>query len=246
MGIGADGLIIVAPPAEGVAADGAMLIINADGSPGGMCGNGMRCATKVLCDHGHAASDQHGRIFIHLGGRTHSVTVFRDDDGRVETVCTDLGKPMLELEHIPVDPERLEAHPEPHTHCIDEYPLVFVSMGNPHAVLFTSEAESLLFSLGPTLERHPAFPERINVHFVQVNDSQSATVLSWERGVGHTLACGSGVCAVTVAGHLTGRLARDPVMHVPGGDLITRWDAGNDHVYLTGPVRRVYEGTIDV
>lgn len=244
-GIGADGLILMAPPPpDDAECDGVMTIINADGAPGGMCGNGLRCAAKLLFDRGHASPDTHNRLFIRIADRVVTANVHLGDDRLVEAATVDMGAPILEPGRVPVEVLALEPvrGGDPREFLIDGVAFVPVSMGNPHAVVFTDEPERLLFTLGPAWELHRAFPERTNVQFVQVVSRGEAVVLSWERGVGHTLGCGTGACAAVVAGVLTGRLDRDPVIRMPGGEVIVRWDAGSGHVSMTGPAQEVFQG----
>ena len=244
-GVGADGVITLAP-AE-LPADVLMTITNADGSPGGMCGNGLRCAARIAVERAHVRADAFGRVVVSIAERTVPVTVFFDDAGRFEAASADMGPASFEHADAPFDPgapgvsagaghDRLRR--------IEGVDVLPVSMGNPHAVVFTDEPQDLLFSLGPTLERHPAFPEGANAHFVRVHGPDEATVLSWERGVGHTPACGSGACAVLAAGRLLGRLADDVVVRAPGGALILRADPGSDHLFMTGPAEVVFEGEL--
>lgn len=243
--IGADGVLSLDPPAPGDAAcDALMTITNADGSPGGVCGNGLRCAAKLLIDRGHAAPDQHGRVFIRVADRVVTANVHLGPDRLVEAATVDMGAPILELERVPVEvlalePSRSEGE---HALSIDGVRFVPVSMGNPHAVVFTDEPERLLFQLGPAWENHRAFPDRINVQLVRVVSSREAVLLSWERGVGHTLGCGTGACATVVAGVLTGRLARDPIIRMPGGEVVVRWDEASNRVSMTGPATEVFQG----
>jgi len=122
-------------------------------------------------------------------------------------------------------------------------PATIVSMGNPHAVIFTDDVKKIdLERIGPTLERHKAFPRRINVHFVQVHSQTEATMRTWERGSGITLACGTGAAAVCVAGVLTGKMERNVLIHLPGGDLTLEWREADDSVYMTGTGTEVFTG----
>ena len=256
-GIGADGLIVLAPAERaGVSdpeADGAMLIINADGSPGGMCGNGLRCAAKLLVDRGHATPDEFGRIGIHLSGRLLKVHAHRAEhgdgdggaDGLVDSATVDMGSPSFEPEAVGLDLGKVERREEDGGVVVDGVAVQCVSMGNPHAVHFCDAGEApeeMLFTAGPRLEVHGAFRERTNVHFVRVIGEGEAVMLSWERGVGHTLACGSGACAVLAAGVRTGRLGRRAVLRSPGGDLVVRWESDDAGIMQTGPAEVVFEG----
>jgi diaminopimelate epimerase len=118
-----------------------------------------------------------------------------------------------------------------------------VSMGNPHCVTFVERiTDALVLGVGPQIEKHPAFPRKTNVEFVQVNKPDEVTLRVWERGSGETLACGTGACAVAVAGVLTGRTQRRITAHLPGGDLVLHWAETDNHVYMTGPAIEVFTG----
>lgn len=261
-GVGADGVIVLAPAERvggvpgagslpgslpGAGADCAMLIINADGSAGGMCGNGLRCAAKLLVDRGHAMPDEFGRIGIHLSGRLLRVHAHRAElgDGLVDSATVDMGPPSFEPEAVGLDLGRVDRREDDGGVVVDGVAVHCVSMGNPHAVHFCApgeSAEAMLFTVGPRLEVHGAFRDRTNVHFVRVVNEGEAEMLSWERGVGHTLACGSGACAVLAAGVRTGRLGRRAVLRSPGGDLVVRWESDDAGIMQTGPAEVVFEG----
>jgi diaminopimelate epimerase len=174
-------------------------------------------------------------------------------EGKLKVATVDMGEPILDPASIPV---LLSSLGQPSGRGEREirtprgvYSGSFVSMGNPHVVIFDdgpNAAASLksleLDRVGPPLETHAAFPNRINAHFVAVQSRGEATMRTWERGAGATFACGTGACAVAVAGVLTGRLDRDVVLHLPGGDLNIRWDERNNHVFMTGPAADAFEG----
>jgi diaminopimelate epimerase len=235
-GIGSDGLILIAPSER---ADARMRMFNADGSEGEMCGNGVRCVAKYVHDHGIAAKP---RVTIETGRGvlTLDLTV---EAGKVAGVRVDMGTPILEADRIPTT---LAGHP------VIEAPLevdgqvlkvTAVSMGNPHAVVYVDDVKSFpVERIGPMIENHPAFPRRVNVHFVTVDGPGEATMRTWERGSGITLACGTGACAVCVAGVLTGRTGRTLLAHLPGGDLTLEWPAEDASVFMTGPATEVYSG----
>ena len=242
-GVGADSLLLITPPTD-PAADATMTVFNSDGSDGGVCGNGLRCAAKLLIERAHAHPDTHNRIVIRIADRLVAINIHLASDRSVEAATADMGPPILELERVPIEVLALEPakSDHPHTFSIDGTEFVGVSMGNPHAVVFTDEPERLLFELGPAWESHRAFPQRTNVQLVHAIAPDEAVLLSWERGVGHTLGCGTGACAATVAGVLTGRLSRQPVVRMPGGEVIVRWDEATNHVFLTGPAVEVFRG----
>lgn len=239
-GIGGDGLILALPPEDGIEAHARMRMFNADGSESEMCGNGIRCVCKLIHDHqlGPAETHQANPMLIETGAGVLSLNYTLDTDGKTETVAVDMGLPILDLPRVPVDESKLDGR-------LDG--AVFVSMGNPHAVLFVEDDDELARpGLGAELENHPAFPNRINVHFVRVISRSEVEVYHWERGSGATLACGTGACAVCVAGVLSGRTDRTLTAHLPGGPLKLEWQAadeeGEGHVIMTGPATEVFTG----
>ncbi|MEM1109591.1 MAG: diaminopimelate epimerase [Planctomycetota bacterium] len=241
-GIGGDGLIIAAPPEAGVEADARMRMFNADGSESEMCGNGIRCVCKLVHDHKLGPNPTANPMKIQTGNGVLSLEYTLDADGNVDTVAVDMGAPILDLPAIPVDESKIDAR-------LDG--AQFVSMGNPHVVIYVDDDRPLEDPmLGAELERHPAFPNRINVHFVRVKSRSEVEVYHWERGSGATLACGTGACAVCVAGVLSGRTDRTLTAHLPGGPLKLEWleadgskeDSGGGHVIMTGPATEVFTG----
>jgi len=230
-GIGSDGLILVLPAEEGVDAHARMRMFNADGSESEMCGNGIRCVCKLAHDRGLTNARP---MRIQTGNGVLSLEYTLDTDGKVDMVTVDMGEPILDLPKIPVDESKIDAALDGAT---------FVSMGNPHVMLYHDDVAALdLASIGPAMEHHPAFPRRINAHWVQVHSDNEVTMRTWERGSGITLACGTGACAVCVAGVLTGKSGRDITAHLPGGDLQLRWDEPTNHVFMTGPAATVFTG----
>ena len=252
VGIGSDGLILVLPPEPVAAAGGAdvrMRMFNADGSEAEMCGNGIRCVAKYAFDHGLTGSNpmrvQTGRgvltLDLHLAG------------GKVDRVTVNMGEPILALADIPVDAAHVTATGRSHVYRLelgdegDPLDATFVSMGNPHAVVFVpSHLRVDLDHLGPLVEHHAAFPRRVNAHFVQVLSRGEVVMRTWERGSGVTLACGTGACAVAVAGVLTGRTDRTVLAHLPGGDLSLDWREADNCVYMTGGATEVFRGEIQL
>jgi diaminopimelate epimerase len=235
-GVGSDGLILICPSDK---ADARMRMFNADGSEAEMCGNGVRCLAKYVYDHGLVRKPtltvETGRgvltLDLEIGG------------GSVRGVRVDMGEPILEGARIPTtlpgNPPVNVALPVADT----TLRVTCVSMGNPHCVSYGDAiTDALVLGLGPKVEHLPVFPRRTNVEFVQVNRPEEVTVRVWERGSGETLACGTGACAVAVAGVLTGRTQRRIVAHLPGGDLQLHWSETNNHVYLTGPAVEVFSG----
>lgn len=252
--IGADGLILVLPPTAAAAEAGAhcrMRMFNADGSEGQMCGNGIRCVAKFAHDHRLFAGVETARpMRVETGAGILSLAYELDDSGRVALVTVDMGRPVLEPERVPVDVSKLESSSREHAWTIPATDqtaaeeVVFVSMGNPHAVIFRDapldRAEEL--RIGAALERHPAFPERMNLHAVHVRGGGEVDVVHWERGSGPTLACGTGAAAVCVAGSLTGRTPHRIVAHLPGGPLTLDFAEANGHVAMTGPAVEAFSG----
>ena len=170
-------------------------------------------------------------------------------DGKVRNVTVNMGEPILELGEIPVDREKLVKGSRQNEYRLsvqqanELIDMSFVSMGNPHAVIYTPDVRSIAADrLGPMIEQHKAFPRRINVHWVQVHSPHEVTMRTWERGSGITLACGTGACAVCVAGVLTGRTGRQLLAHLPGGDLKLEWRESDNKVYMTGPATEVFNG----
>jgi diaminopimelate epimerase len=235
-GVGSDGLILIMPSAE---ADARMRMFNADGSEGEMCGNGVRCVAKYLYDHGLSRQER-VRVETGRGVLTLELEV---SSGKVQRVRVDMGPPILRASDIPT---LLEGNPPldvPISLLGTSLEITAVSMGNPHAVIYVRDTSSCpLETLGPALEHHRAFPRRVNVHIVQVIGPQEVRMRTWERGSGLTLACGTGACAVCVAGVLTGRTARRIVAHLPGGDLELDWQGEGSSVFMTGPATEVFSG----
>ena len=245
-GVGGDGLILILPS---TVADVRMRMFNADGSEGEMCGNGVRCVAKYAFDHGLTRSNP---MKVETGRGVLSLDLTLDG-GKVSNVTVNMAAPILTLAEIPVDVSQLKKGPREHEWALlaaapgDYYktPIdaVFVSMGNPHAVTFVDNVKNVeLERLGPLVENHKAFPRRINAHWVQVHSPTEVTMRTWERGSGITLACGTGACAVCVAGVLTGRTARKILAHLPGGDLQLEWRESDGNVYMTGPAVEVFSG----
>jgi diaminopimelate epimerase len=235
-GIGGDGLILIMPSDR---ADARMRMFNADGSEGEMCGNGVRCVAKYVYDHGLVPRER-VTIETELGVLSLALEV---EGGRVRRARVDMGAPILEAARIPT---RLPGNP-PVDVSIElsgmALKVTAVSMGNPHAVIYVPEIAAFpLESLGPRIEHHPAFPGRVNVHIVEVIAPGEARMRTWERGSGITLACGTGACAVCVAGVLTKRTDRNLLAHLPGGDLTLSWHDGHSSVFMTGPATEVFSG----
>jgi diaminopimelate epimerase len=235
-GIGCDQLLVILAARE-PACDFRMQIYNADGSEVEMCGNGIRCFARYLVDRGLTDKEE---IRVETGA---GVIVPRLVGERVRV---DMGRPVLEGRKIPVDLDGMVMS-HPLEVAGERIPFTCVSMGNPHAVTFVKAVAAVdLARLGPAAERHPFFPKRANIEFVQIDAPDEVTVRVWERGAGETLACGTGAAAVCVAGVLEGRTEREVTVHLPGGDLAIEWSERDDHVYMTGPTAEVFSGVIEL
>jgi diaminopimelate epimerase len=236
-GVGADGLILILPSEM---ADVRMRMFNADGSEGEMCGNGVRCVAKYAYDH-RLAQKNPMRVETLAGIKKIELVVGRG--GKVSAATVDMGEPALEADRVPVKIPQKRVIDAPIRARKYAYNMTCLSMGNPHAVIFVNDvAEVALEEVGPELEHNPLFPQRVNVHFVQVLSPEELTMRTWERGSGATLACGTGASAACVAGVLTGRTAREVTAHLPGGELKLEWREDDDHVYMTGPAVEVFKG----
>jgi diaminopimelate epimerase len=225
-GIGADGLIRIAP---GTGAPFFMDYRNADGSLAEMCGNGARVVGKYLGDRGHVA----GSFDLQTRAGVKHLELHADDHGCIDRVTVDMGAPRVEEAE-----RKLEVDGEPVVATV-------LSMGNPHAVLFVDDVDDApVTSLGPRLEAHPAFlPAKTNVEFAQVVDRTVVRQRTWERGVGETLACGTGACAVAVAAQVRGLAGAPVTIELRGGRLQLDWTPGGT-VRMTGPAREVAHGTL--
>jgi diaminopimelate epimerase len=234
-GIGADGLILICPSEK---ADVRMRMFNADGSEAEMCGNGVRCVAKYVYDHGIARKE---RLQIETGRGVLALDL-ETAQGKVSRVRVNMGAPILEAAKIPTtlhgDPpvrQKLSAAGR-------ELEVTCVSMGNPHCVTFVEKlSDDWVLRVGPEIERHPAFPRRVNAEFIQLVSPTEFQMRVWERGSGETQACGTGACASVVAGVLAGLTERRVLAHLPGGDLELEWVPGGE-VYLTGPAVEVFSG----
>jgi len=234
-GIGADGLILVLPSQI---ADFKMRIFNADGSEAEMCGNGIRCFAKYLYEAG--LTQQHLIRVETLAGIMLPELIV--DGGTVKLVKVDMGEPRFAPDAIPVNLPGEKIVNQPVNFGGVDYHITCVSMGNPHCVIFVDDLAAIhLAKIGPTIEQAPLFPKKTNVEFVERVDRQHLKMRVWERGSGITLACGTGACAVAVAGVLNGLTDRQVTVNLPGGDLHIEW-AANNHIYMTGPAVEVFHG----
>ena len=218
-GVGGDGMILLLPAEDGVDAHCRMRMFNIDGSEGEMCGNGIRCVCKLAHDSGVVTENP---MKIQTGNGVLILQYTLDSNGKVENVTVDMGEPRLEPAQVPVDAAQMSATDQPQTFQfkIDDpqatFTGTFCSTGNPHVTIYVEDLEAVALDVvGPVLENHPAFPNRMNVHFAQVISRDEVKVLHWERGSGATMACGTGASAVCVAGVLTGQGNRKITAHLP-------------------------------
>jgi len=239
-GIGSDGLICIGPS---VRADFTMDMYNADGSRSQMCGNGIRCVGKYVYDNGLTEKTT---VTVESGGEIKTLQL-DVQDGTVQSVRVNLGRPILRPDLIPIDAGGELFVDQPITVLGQRYEVTCVSMGNPHAVVFVQHLDRVdLPVLGPAFEHHPLFPERVNTEFVQVLDRQTLKMRVWERGSGETLACGTGAAASAVAAILNGLCDNVVTVQLLGGDLEIEWDRDNTgFVYQTGPAVTVFTGKYD-
>jgi diaminopimelate epimerase len=271
-GVGSDGLILLCRPSQRAAGGTPaphvrMRMWNSDGSESEMCGNGVRCVAKFA----HDRLGVRARPMLVETGRGVLSIDYRVEGGKLLAATVDMGEPILDRERLPVDWSKLRPpmiaaggalspenpfDPLRRGMCsagllLDDGLVEFdlVSMGNPHAVICTGDSSRRerfdsvdIGRLGPRIERNAAFPQGINVHWWEFQSQKTIRMKTWERGAGPTQACGTGACAVVVAGILEGRLDRSVLVHLPGGDLEIAWDDASNHVFMTGPAEEVFEG----
>jgi diaminopimelate epimerase len=235
-GIGSDGLILVMPSAT---CDFRMRMFNSDGSEAQMCGNGSRCVGKFVYDKGLTDKNV---ITLETKAGVKKLELF-PKNGLVEKVKVDMGEPVLTAAQIPVIAEEEKVIGKDINYPSGKYKITCVSMGNPHAVIFTENIDALdLEKIGASFENFSIFPERVNTEFVEILSPTHARMRVWERGSGETLACGTGACAVEVAAVLNGLMERKATISLRGGDLLLEWNAADNHVYMTGEAITVFEG----
>lgn len=235
-GIGADGVIAIEPSSL---AEARMRMWNADGTPGEMCGNGIRCVAKYLFDRG-IVNDSEFSIETDAGLKT---VWLETDNGKASRVRVSMGEPIFEPARIPT---LLSGSPPVNIPLKVEGRQLWVtavSMGNPHCIVLVDEpGDEWVHGIGPLIERHAKFPNRTNVEFVQVLSREKIRMRVWERGSGETLACGTGACAAAVACSLMNHTDRRVVCQLPGGVLEVDWNQSDNRVYLTGPAEEVFQG----
>ena len=239
-GVGGDGIILVCPSDI---ADAKMRMFNLDGSEGKMCGNGIRCVSKLVYDTGICRKKEL-KIETLSGIKT---CVVHERDGKAETVTVDMGKAILSPGQIPVNLPGESVIGQKVSFGGETREVTCVSMGNPHCVLFGGDPDLLdLPEIGPKFEHDPLFPEGVNTEFIQVLDDHTLKMRVWERGSGETMACGTGACASVVAAVENGycKKGEDVLVHLRGGDLTIRYT--DEAVFMTGEAVTVFEGEVTV
>lgn len=237
-GIGADGLILICPSKV---SDFKMEIYNSDGSVAGMCGNGIRCLGKYVYDY-RLTGKETLSIETKSGIRNMYLHI---QDGKACGAMVDMGVPRLNAHSIPILSEKDLVINEPIEVQEKNYRMTGISMGNPHAVIFSEEINGIsLEETGRELEFHPRFPERANIEFCHVTARDRMEIRVWERGFGETLACGTGACAAVVASVLNDLTDEEVIVKLLGGELSVRWDRKVNHVFLEGPAVKVFDGVL--
>ncbi len=238
-GIGSDGLVLICPSDK---ADFRMDMYNSDGTQAEMCGNATRCVGKYVHDKG--LTDKTTITLETLAG-IKILKLNLDENGEVDTVCVNMGSPELCPKNIPINSELDRFIQEPITVDGKEYKVTGVSMGNPHAITYIDDVDTLeIEKIGPKFENHEMFPKRINTEFAQIVDRSTIKMRVWERGAGETLACGTGACATMVAANLSDLVDDSVDLVLIGGTLNIRWDKEENNIYMTGPARFVFDGVI--
>lgn len=237
LGVGCDQILVIEPPSA-PDVDFNYRIYNADGSESGQCGNGARALARYVQEAGLSAKDA-----IRVRTATSTLSLMQAGEGRYRV---DMGAPRLDPAEIPFD---AEARAPRYTLTLDNGAVVEIgvaSMGNPHAVLLVDDVDTApVTEIGALLQRHPAFAQSVNVGFLQVLSPQQARLRVFERGVGETLACGSGACAAAVVGRLWGLLDARAVLRLRGGELVIEWVGEGQSVFMTGPAETVFKGEIE-
>ena len=237
-GIGADGLILICPSKV---SDFKMEIYNSDGSVAGMCGNGIRCLGKYVYDY-RLTGKETLSIETKSGIRNMHLHI---QDGKACGAMVDMGVPRLNAHSIPILSEKDLVINDPIEVQKKNYRMTGISRGNPHAVIFSEEINGIsLEETGRELEFHPRFPERANIEFCHVTARDRMEIRVWERGVGETLACGTGACAAVVASVLNDLTDEEVIVKLLGGELSVRWDRKVNHVFLEGPAVKVFDGVL--
>ena len=239
-GIGSDGLVLILPSEH---CDFRMRMFNADGSESEMCGNASRCIGKFVYDKGLTTKTE---VSLETLAGTKILKLSIGKDNTVESVTVDMGEPILDAQLIPTTFTTKDVINVPVNFGNDlNYNISCVSMGNPHAVIFTTGiAELDLPKIGPQIENASIFPRRTNTEFIEIISKDRMKMRVWERGSGETMACGTGACGAVVAGILNGHSNRKTTVELLGGELQIEWNETDNHVYLTGGATTVFEGSI--
>ena len=240
-GIGSDGLVLILPSET---CDFRMRMFNSDGSEAEMCGNATRCIGKFVYDN--KLTDKQTVTLETKAGKK-ILTLFTDENDKVNWVTVDMGTPILNAAEVPVISENERVVDEAIAVGGKEYRMTCVSMGNPHAVVFVDDVESLkIEEIGPDFESHPRFPRRTNTEFTQVVDPTHIKMRVWERGAGETLACGTGACATLVACVLNHKTERKARLQLVGGELEIEWVEATGKILMSGPAVTVFEGEVEI
>jgi diaminopimelate epimerase len=239
--IGADGILFVCPPTH-AEADIRMRIFNADGSEAEMCGNGIRCFAKYVYEKGILKKSQM-KVETLAGIKVPTLTI---TSGKVASIRVDMGMPQFLRSEIPMKGPNSKVINEELKVKNDKYSVTCLSVGNPHCVIYVEDLDKLNIEQGRLIEHHEVFPKKINVEFVKVLNKGEIKMRVWERGVGETLACGTGSCAAAVASVLNKYTDRKVLVHLLGGDLEIFWDETTNHVYMIGTAAYVFDGEIDL
>ena len=244
-GVGADQILVVGPPADAQRADFSYRIYNADGGEVEQCGNGARAFARFVRDKGLSSAAS-----IRVETLAGLITPRIEDNG---DVTVDMGAPRFAVAQIPFDASGLTPHRVADESLWDlevdgtTIEIGVVSMGNPHAVTVVDDVDHAPVDvLGPGIERHRRFPQRVNAGFMQVVDRQTIRLRVYERGAGETLACGTGACAAVVSGIRRGLLQTPVTVHARGGSLVIAWDGREAAVQMRGPAEAVFDGTVAV
>ena len=240
-GIGSDGLVLICPSDK---ADFRMDMYNSDGTQAEMCGNATRCVGKYVHDRG--LTDKTTITLETLAG-IKILNLNLNENNEVDSVCVNMGSPELVPEKIPVNSKLDRFIQEDIIVDEKEYKVTCVSMGNPHAVTFVEDVNKIdIENIGPQFECHTLFPKKINTEFAQIVDRKTIKMRVWERGTGETFACGTGACATLVAASLSDLTDDEADIILLGGTLHIKWDKEENNIYMTGPAKFVYDGTITI
>ena len=241
-GVGGDGVIYIQ---KGSNADFEMVMYNADGSRGAMCGNGIRCVARYVYDKGYTDKTE---FTVESMGKVKYITLTLDESGAVSLIKVDMGAPILSAAEIPVLSDESPVVNKEVSVGGKEFNMTCVSMGNPHAVMFMDKSprDFEVEKYGPLFEKSPLFPDRVNAEFAYVIGRNEIEMRVWERGSGETLACGTGTCATAVAAILNGFADNEMTVHLLGGDLKISWSGNEaDSVFMTGPAEYAFTGEVD-